>query len=196
MKRLLQHIDSRLPHSGENVAINQEVLESIFAPILGESLSATQTIFYTDATLDLLGESSADLSARTRGWKFHVSRSIAQSAVSGVVMAILLKTVTEAPVSLAVIPAILPYLVQVEKTELTIRDEELLLHLYEHVGNRKSTANELYNSLPQEIKDQVNKLDLLEFLGVMMQTGHAKENQRGVFQLRHPDHPRFVISFV
>jgi len=52
------------------------------------------------------------------------------------------------------------------------------------------------NSLPQEIKEQVSKLDLLEFLGAMMQTGHAKESQLGVFQLRHPDHPRFVVTFV
>lgn len=111
-------------------------------------------------------------------------------------MALLLKSVAAAPISLAVIPAILPYLFQVERTQLTMKDEMILLQLHRVTGNQRKTADELYDSLPQEIRDQVNRLDLLEFLDSMTKTGHAKEVARGVFQLRHPDYPRFVLNFV
>ena len=40
-----------------------------------------------------------------------------------------------------------------------------------------------HNSLSTEIKDQVNKLDLLKFLNAMRKTGHVQHFTHGVLQL-------------
>jgi len=196
MTKLIELIDESLPGSTDEVAIEQATLDALFTQLLGEDFATSQATFYTDAVLRRLGHDPTELQARSGGWTFHVSRSLAQSAVSGVVMALLLKTVATAPISLAIIPAILPYLFQIEKTQITMRDEKVLLHLHRIVVNQRKTADELYDSLPQDIRDQVNRLDFLEFLDSMTKTGHARRIARGVFQLRHPDYPRFVLNFV
>ena len=195
MTNLTTLIDEELPKSDGDIVIDQATLNSVFSRLLGEEAASSYSSFYTDAVLRLLGKNSAELRARSGGWNFHIGRNLVQTSVSGVFMAIMLKSVAATPISLAIIPAILPYLFQVDKTQLTMKDEEILLHLHQVVRSKSTTANELYESMPEEIRGQVNQLDLLDFLDAMTKTGHAKEVARGVFQLRHPDHPRFVINF-
>jgi len=195
MSNLNTLIDERLPATTGDVAIRQETLDTILGELLGEDFVKPQSAFYTDAMHRILGQDSTELMARSGGWTFHLSRSIAQSSVSAVAMGLMLKSVADAPISLAIIAAIIPYVFQIDKTQLTRKDETILLHLYKAASSKGKTADQLYQALPAAIKAQVNRLDLLEFLESTTRTGHAKETAPGTFQLRHPDHPKFVVNF-
>ncbi len=196
MNTLYQVVEYRLPKTGDSIEIDQKTLDDIFNYLMGDEFADSQKSFYTEAVLQNVGLEQSELQARSGGWTFHVSRSIAQSAVSGVAIAMIIKTIAVPPLSLIIFPAILPYLFQVDKTELSMKEEEVLLQLYYRAGVKGRTADDLYESLPEEIQEQINRLDFLELLDSMTKTGHAKEVQRGVFELRHPDHPRFVLNFV
>jgi hypothetical protein len=194
MTNLTAAVDQSFTQAGDDLVIDQETLDRFMERLLGADFTQPTAVFYTDAVLRAFGEDPSELQARSGGWTIHVRRGIAQSAITGVVMALVLKAMAVTPISLAVIPAILPCLFQIDKTQLTMKDEELLLRLYKVAETEGLTADDLYEKLPQEIREQVNRLDLLEFLDAVTKTGHATEVTRGVFQLRHPDYPRFVLN--
>lgn len=186
-------IDRLLPPS-ETIALDQETLDALMLELLGEPDARRHAVFYTDAIRQTLSVETPELLARSGGWTFHVSRGAVQSVLTGIVMAIFFKDVGASSLSLAIIPTILPCLFQIERTHLTRKDEELVLHLYRITSLRGKTAAELLAQLPSEIREHVNHLDLLELLDSVTKTGHAIEVSPGVFQFRHPDNPRFVLS--
>lgn len=194
MNTLSSLVDQALPSRVEPVEVDQHVLDSVIGRLLGDDVVATEAPFYTDTCLREFGGGASGLEARSGGWVFHLRRSVAQSTLSGVVMAILLKGVTASPLSLFLIPAILPYIFQVEKTLLSMKDEELLLHLHMNTQAQGLSADVLYELLPENIRDGVNRIDMLEFLEAVVATGHAHEVERGIFTLRHPDRPKFVVQ--
>lgn len=188
-------VDQALP-SSDSVMLDQETLNSIMGQLIGEDAACQHEVFYTDAIRHLLSRQSTELQARSGGWTFHVSRGAVQSALTGIVMAVILKDVAGASLSLAIIPAILPCLFQVEKAQLTRRNEEILLQLHRTVGSKGKSIDELYALLPDDIRKSVNRLDLLEFISSVTATGHATEVSPGSFELRHPDCPEFRLTVV
>lgn len=193
MTPLIDLVADRLPAGEDEVTLTQDSLDAIFNDLLGAQFAATNAVSYTDAVLRELGQDTAELLARSSGWIFHARRSVAQSAISGAVMALLLKAVATIPLSLAIIPAILPYLFQVEKARLSRRNEEILLQLYRTARFRGKSADELYEALPIGLREQIHRIDFSDFLEAVTKTGHAEEIARGKFRLRHPDRPRFTI---
>ncbi len=188
-------IDQFLPTS-EIVVLDQESLDALMCQIIGENNARQRAVFYTEAIRQHLSAQTPELQARSGGWTFHLSRGAVQSALTGIIMAIVFKDVAASSLSLAIIPTILPCLFQIEKTQLSRKDEEILLQLHRVASTKGKTAEELFLHLPGEIRDQVNRLDLLEFLETVTKTGHATEVTPGRFQIRHPDHPQFVLSLV
>lgn len=195
MSNLDTWIDEILPATDGEFTITQHALDTILGELFGEDFAKSQSAYYTDAMHQILGQNSTELMARSGGWTLHLNRSIAQSSISAVVMGLMLKSVTAAPLSLTIIAAIIPYVFQIDKAQLTKKDEKILLHLYKAADRKGKTSDELYQALPAAVKAQVNRLDLLEFLESTTRTGHANEVAPGIFQLRHPDNPKFVITF-
>jgi hypothetical protein len=187
-------IDRLLP-ADETVILDQDLLDRVMQQVMGENNARPQAIFYTAAVRQQLAVQSPELQARSGGWTFHVSRGAVQSVLTGLVMAIVFKDVAASSLALAIIPTVLPCLFQIERTQLTRKDEEVLLQLYRVAATKGKTSEELLAQLPATIREHVNRLDLLEFLEAVTKTGHATEVSPGVFQLRHPDNPRFVVSF-
>lgn len=195
MTLLMTCIEQALPEEA-SFDLDQTQLNILIDSLMSPIDVRAERPFTTDAVLRACGINNAELQARSGGWVFHLRKSVAQSAVSGVIMAIALKATTATPLSLAMIPALLPYLFQVEKTQLSMHDEELLLYLYRRDDSNVLSINDLYERLPAHVREDINRLDLLSFLDRVVGTGHAKETERGIFSLRHPDHPRLVIRIV
>lgn len=194
MTRLSTLVNDTLPEDGNVISMDQDLLDALLDRTIGAALIDTEKPFYTEACIHAFGGRSDELYARSGGWVFHLKRSVAQSALSGVLMAIVLKSVTATPLSLILIPSLLPYLFQIEKTEITMKDEELLLHLLSRGDVHALSVDEIYDRLPEKIRDGVNRLDIIDFLESIIATGHAQETQRGLFTLRHPDNPRLVVK--
>lgn len=188
-------VDQALP-SSDSVVLDQKVLNTLMSQLIGTDAALQHEVFYTDAIRQLLSTQATELKARSGGWTFHVSRGVVQGVLTGLVMAVVLKDVAGSSLSLAIIPTILPCLFQIERTQLTRRDQEILMQLHRASGSKGKTSEELFSLLPAEIRDNVNRLDLLEFLEAVTRTGHATEVSPGVFELRHPDCPKFSLSIV
>lgn len=188
-------VDQVLPGS-DSIELGQELLNDFMRHLVGQGAVSQHEAYYTDAVRQWLSSQGTELKARSGGWTFHVGRGAVQAALTGAVMAVMLKDVAGAGLSLAVIPAILPCLFQVEKAQLKRKDEQILLQLHRATGTKGKTVEELYALLPADIRGNVNRLDLLEFIENITTTGHATEVSPGVFELRHPDAPQFRLNIV
>lgn len=178
----------------DKIAIDQESLDRFFKKYLGPELLELDQVEYTQLLLRQVGESTGELQARSRGWVIHLGRDLAQGALVGSLMAIVMRALSQTDLSLVVLPAILPLLFQIEKAKVSMANEELLIHLYRKVGSQTMDTEALFQAIPDNIRENVNRLDFLDFLESISEAGLAQEIREGQFQLSHPDYPRLRIK--
>jgi hypothetical protein len=68
-----------------------------------------------------------------------------------------------------------------------------LIYLYRKVGPDRHSVQDLFASIPQLLRNEINHLDFLDFLQALSLTGHARETADGRFELCHPDHTAIRI---
>lgn len=147
------------------------------------------------ALLAQMDRTDTAMHARSGGWSYHLSRGMVKAVVmTPLVTATLLSAgVTGLPA--IILPLVLPFLFELEKTSLSRRNEELLVSLVRAGATTSAkSADELYQLLPPELQAEVNKLDFLDFIDALELTGHAKEAAPGSFQLRGLNDAKLKIT--
>ena len=134
--------------------------------------------------LTLRQEERAD-SAWGGAWEWNLADSLTRITVVGVlVTAALVAVGGGAGLAPVVIPTVLPLLFDLKRVRLERTADHYLriIGARPDLANRSGSIDHLYDTLDAGVKAEVSKRELLEFLGMGVDAGHAKENQ-GVFEV-------------
>lgn len=129
------------------------------------------------AGLQEFANTTPDLHFIPGGWRVQVGDRVVQTLVLGLVLgATLYACGMTGGMSAALAGALLPNLLSVERVRLTRGQKELLGTLALKDSVRAGTPEELYATLPEALRDQINHLDFLDFLDALLKAGHAAED--------------------
>lgn len=165
--------------SGSYAALEAEqVFEKAFLQYVGQSQEATELAF-------LKG-----------GWTFNLKGGLVKTALSGAFMTGLFCWMGFESINVAVLPSVLPFLFELDKIELSQKEETILAQLLvkEEVKQRLHSPVELYKMLPAATRKMLNELDFQDFLEKLNLAGHLKKKKIDLYQLSETQ--RFKITFV
>ncbi len=153
---------------------------------------------FQDAFLEYTGHKKQDekLSFLKGGWVFKIKAGLATAALSGAFMTVLFSMIPNFPIVTSILPEILPFLFNMEKIDLSKKEEYFLAKLLvnDEVKKHLHNADELYDKLPKKIRQDLNRLDFIDFLEKLDMAGHIKRKTSGEYQLSRKK--RFKITFV
>lgn len=182
------------------VEVTQATLHTIWGKYMPNKDYATMEAaqVFEKAFLQYAGEDQekTDLAFLQGGWTFKLKAGLVKTALSGAFMAGMFCWIGFESVSAAVLPSVLPFLFELEKIELSQKEETLLAKLLvrEEVKQKLHSTTELYQMLPAATRKMINELDFQDFLEKLDMAGHLKEKTDGQYQLS--EKLRFKISFI
>ena len=182
------------------VEVTQATLHTIWGKHMPNRDYATMEAaqVFEKAFLQYAGEDQeeTDLAFLQGGWTFKLKAGLVKTALSGAFMAGMFCWIGFESVSAAVLPSVLPFLFELEKIELSQKEETLLAKLLvrEEVKQKLHSTTELYQMLPAATRKMINELDFQDFLEKLDLAGHLKEKTDGQYQLS--EKLRFKISFI
>lgn len=185
--------------ANETIVFSQLELQEYWAErILGDDYLAIEARqAFEQAFLHYIGEQQAisDLAMRG-GWTFKLKAGLVKTAISGAFMSGLFCFMQFDAIGAAVLPSILPFLFELDKIELSRKEETILaqLLLREEVKTNLHSAEELYALLPPATKILLNPLDFQDFLDQLDLAGHLKEKEGRVYQLS--EKARFKLTII
>lgn len=118
-------------------------------------------------------------------WEWNLGDGVTRTTVVGVLLAAALAAAGAgtgmAPV---LIPTVLPLLFDLKRVRLERTADHYLriIGARKEVGERRGTLHDLYSSLPADVRSEVTKRELLEFLGEAVDAGQAHD-RNGVFEV-------------
>jgi hypothetical protein len=165
-----------------------------------DSLAALQAkITVMDAFQAVVGtaNNTGELYFKTKGWKIVVGNNLVKTAlISPLLCGILAYTGISGGLTAAVIPTILPMLLDIQRVELSQKEEEIWLKLpLRQSKDTYKTASAWYHSLPKSIREQVHELDFKDFLEKLIHGGLATEVKKGEYMIYQPGKHKFKITF-
>ncbi len=190
----------------ENIAdspameVSQATLQTIWKQYMPQNsyvvMEAEQV--FEKAFLEYVGKSreETELAFINGGWTFNLKAGLTKTALSGAFMAGMFCWIGFESVSAAVLPSILPFLFELEKIELSQKEETILAKLMvkEEVKQRLHSTAELYQILPAATRKMINELDFEDFLEKLDLAGHLKKKTGDQYQLS--EKVRFKLTFV
>ena len=186
--------------NGPVVEVTQVTLQTIWGKYMPNkdyaAIEAEQV--FEKAFLQYVGQGheETNLAFLQGGWTFNLKAGLVKTALSGAFMAGMFCWMGFESVSATVLPSILPFLFELEKIELSQKEETILAKLLvrEEVKQKLHSTTELYQMLPAATRKMINELDFLDFLEKLGLAGHLKEKTGGQYQLS--EQLRFKITFV
>ena len=146
---------------------------------------------------------TATLYFRPGGWVVKASGSVAKGAVTMALLTVALAASHATGIPLIVLPTILPMLIDLEKVRLTKGEEYILAQLTFTDAAREGAPDELYDRLPEAVKNDIGPGAFRDFLEKCRQAGLAdrSDGPPGTgpdpqYSLRAPGSERFRVSFV
>jgi hypothetical protein len=130
------------------------------------------------------------------GWTVKISEGVLRSTVSAALLSGVLYATGFTGLPLLVLPTVLPFLVDIEKIRLSKGEKEILFQLVLREEARAKSARELYDVLPQNIRDEISFLDFQEFLEKCRRAGFADEVDYGKYSLRAGKQAIFRVTFL
>jgi hypothetical protein len=131
---------------------------------------------------------SGQLYARTGGWCLHLKRGLIKAAILSPIVAATLQAAGVTGLPSIILPMVLPFLFEIERTTLSRRHEEILLHLVRSGAARQAhSVDQLYDLLPPALRDEVNRIEFLEFIDALELLRLAREQENREFILSHPN---------
>jgi hypothetical protein len=150
------------------------------------------------ATQDGPGEPLDEFGLRLGAWRMDLTREGIRTALLSAVVAGLLVDRGLTEVSIALVTAVLPSVLNIERVELSAGDRKLLIDLRAKPALRTgfATEDELYRSLPEDIRDDVNRYDFADFVQRLREAGLIDEGDGDWLRTRDPDDPRPSIRLL
>lgn len=184
-----QLVERRAP---EGASIGPNEIQGLMAELGVRDPDAVMT---AGSALREWADGSSDLEFNPSGWRVQMAGKAAQAAlVSAVLFAGLLACGVTIAVPATIATAIVPLLFDIERIKLTRREEEVRAHLVLRNYDRTGTPNELYDALPEEVREELGRLDFLDILAAIVASGHG-ENEGGEVRIFRSGDGRFAISF-
>ena len=141
-------------------------------------------------------DNSASLNLINHGWKVSVTPTVIKFAVTGAILASGLFAAGFTSIPAQVLPAILPFLFDFEKVELSRGDQFLLakIKLVEEISDRTLSPDKIYERLPKDIQSQLSQIDFFDFLERLELTGNVTKFSETSFMIS--ERYRLKLSFV
>ena len=136
------------------------------------------------------------LNLRGGGWVVDLRGGLVRTALATAFIAGVLAASGVTGLPPLVAPAVLPLLFDVHQVRLKPSQELVLaeLRLTPEARSGGLTAEELYALLPDQIQDQLSRLDFADFLNQVRRAGLADRTADGRLTLRTSDNARLKIS--
>ena len=132
--------------------------------------------------------SRGEFDFRVGNWRLDLtSHTIRASVMSAALAGVLIETHAQ-EVAPAILLAIIPSLLEIERVTLSPGDERLLFEVRRvpKVTNQRNSVDDLYQNLPSDIRSMVNPFDFADFIERIRRAGLA-EGDRGSIRVRVRD---------
>nr|WP_221374031.1 hypothetical protein [Actinoplanes polyasparticus] len=144
-----------------------------------------------------LPDAEGDFHFRPGGWEVNLHRAVAHSVIASALLTGVLASLGATQVPAAIAAAVVPLLFDFNKAKLTERQKVIHLELTRAAETlaESHTRDELYALLTPEMRQQVNKLDFVDFLEACKRAGLLDNADRpNEVILRPPNSERFRIT--
>ncbi|PRY23502.1 hypothetical protein CLV58_14123 [Spirosoma oryzae] len=191
-------IDDFLAADTQTVSFDSQQLMAYWHELVAQTDSSAGVAqpFLTTQFLQILASQPASeaLDMKTNGWKISVSKSLLKNTLVTATLTTILRYLGEAQLATAVLPTLIPMLFEIEQIELTKKEEEIWLRLPVKKSKKHlKTAEEWYESLPENVRNQIHFLDFIEFLDKLNLAGFADE-KHGRYRLFIKGKNKFKIT--
>jgi hypothetical protein len=139
---------------------------------------------------------ASELDFIRKGWKINLKDGLVKTALASATMAGLLTVVgISGGLAAAIIPTVMPYFFELESVSLSKKENLILgkLLLKDEVKIKLHSGKELYELLPDEIKDDINFMDFQDFLETLELSGH---NDTYTKEYRISEKTKFKLTIV
>ncbi len=193
------HLDKVLGAAGvEGDQLDATDLTAMWATLgIDDSLLLDEFV-YAAASLSRAsgGTTDAALGFRLGRWKLDLARMGVRAGLTAAVVAGAITADGLTTLGVGLVAIVVPEVLDIEDVSLDPGDQKLLLvlRLKPEVQQQFLTDDQLYDSLPDDAKQVVNRFDFADFVGRLRQAGSAQELV-GLTRVRRPDERRPLISW-
>jgi len=182
--------------TGEQIGADE--VEAIWATLGAEDEDLLDEFVLAVASLSRSagGTTDAALGFRLGRWKLDLAKEGIRTGVLSAFVAGALAAEGVGAIGIGLATIVVPTVLSLERVELGPGDNQILLHLRlrPEVQQRFMTQDQLYGSLPAEVRDVVNPFDFADFVERLREVGLA-EDAGGFVRVRREGERRPLISW-
>lgn len=141
--------------------VDEEFLEA-FAALVCASLPDVRVA--VRAALRVHGLAPPGFEIRTGAWRLDLDKAIIKAVSCGAFTTLALQALGEHSIPAAVVAVIAPFVVEVERVEVSAGDYWVYARLLDAANGQQLSAGELYERLPDDIKAEVPAREYLDIL--------------------------------
>ncbi|MCI0494231.1 hypothetical protein L0Z72_04425 [candidate division KSB1 bacterium] len=180
MQPLKAFLEKMLGSSSKTEKINysQKDLVQIWTELFDreEGYDKFEAGFLTTVQPEIL---THELAFRSKGWILKINEALLKTGITTALLTTLLYLGGYNMLPALVLPSIIPIIFDLERVQLKSSEKEILVQLFlnKKVSKKFNTPDELYEMLPEVIREQLSRLDFLDFIEKLKQAGHADEKE-------------------
>ncbi len=174
------------------VTVDGDLIDYILAAldIDGTPLGVSVREQTVDELRRLSGES---FELRAGDWRIDVRKSVLQATIASALMIACINFLGEGSIPLEVLAIILPFLVDVDRIELSTSDRYVLAQLQLH-NLQPDTVKAWWKTLPKRLREEMNYLEFLDLIDRLHEAGAVKFEEDGAVKLT-PDRPWLSLGW-
>jgi hypothetical protein len=192
------NIDEFVPSRLTPGTVSRADLGDLWTSLFDDTFTARQArTLFLDSIEAGLGEHTGgtDLEFRAGAWEVDLSRAATQSLVATSFLGGLLALLGTTQLPAVVATAVIPLLFDVRRVKLKASEHEILADLAGDATDADGqTPDDLYLTLSPEIRDELTRLEFIDFLDSCRRAGLLDEDATGKIRVRSADQARFRIS--
>lgn len=186
--------DEIFGHEGPEslIAVDHHLVD-LFLSTLGVTGSALEAPAREQILMELRRISDGPFELRVGGWQIDIRKSVAQALLASALMIGAINLTNEGSIPTEVLALALPFLVEVERIELSIADRYVLGRM--RVRNlQPATVKEWWKTLPKRLREEMTYLEFLDLIGRLHDAGAVDLESDGTVSLT-ADRPRLRLGW-
>lgn len=135
---------------------------------------------------------------RVGSWKLDFGMQVSRSSLMAAILGAIMVATDTKEIGVALVAAIVPSIIDVDDISLSAGDEKLLIDVQRlpDVTDRLVRVDDLYDRLPEEIRDRVNKYDFADFIERVRTADQGVGDDKGrLIRVRKPGEDIPVIRW-
>lgn len=140
----------------------------------------------------------SELYIKSKAWTVKLSSGILKSTIMGAILTGVFFASGYTMIPGFVLPAIIPLLFDIEKVNISAKEDFILaqLTLNNQILNKYKNPELIYDSLSEEITDELSKYDFIEFIEKMVLAGAFEQNKDSDVLIPLDGKTKFKINFL